>query len=413
MKDEAKKKEIIDFTGKIASLGRELIDEVIKVIEEQQKEIKVDLFSPEKDQVINGLFFRTLRFYHSFVISFHFWSMDMSEIITRSMLESKYYLKFLLDNDKEEFYQEFVKYGIGQEKLYKLHLARLIDEGKIEKTDSLVDFIDSQSDDEIWDELVSIKLKNFDDIRKIADSIGEKDSYSLEYQPYSITIHGQWPALRKFYLRRCEDPLHRFHYIGTTQLPPLDPRTLFQTEAIFYDTYLLWIKHYGLEDKIKPLLDNYAKKLDSIFSMEEKLRKGTVCFIQDGNSILLALIEYASTDRKWNGIGGFAEEGESLEEAVVREASEETEISLDKNDLKRVAELNFSPSFQLNVFLASKWSGELNIKDSSLKELKWFPKSDLPYEQMHEGNRDWLEPTLKGKLVRLVDNKLEEVSSFE
>ena len=127
--------------------------------------------------------------------------------------------------------------------------------------------------------------------------------------------------------------------------------------------------------------------------MSDVVRKGTVCFLQDGDKVLLALIEYSPTDRKWNGIGGFAEEGETLEEAVVREAKEETYIEFDKNSLKKVAELN--GAIQLNVFLTDKWRGELKIKDPSLKELKWFPINDLPYSQMHPGTENWLPKVLE------------------
>jgi ADP-ribose pyrophosphatase YjhB (NUDIX family) len=60
--------------------------------------------------------------------------------------------------------------------------------------------------------------------------------------------------------------------------------------------------------------------------MPTPLRQATVCFLRNKNQVLLALIEYGPNDRKWTGIGGFVEAGESLEDAVVREAEEETYI---------------------------------------------------------------------------------------
>ncbi len=124
-----------------------------------------------------------------------------------------------------------------------------------------------------------------------------------------------------------------------------------------------------------------------------KKRVGTVCFIVENNKVLLALIEYSPNDRKWNGIGGFVEENESPEDAVVREISEETFIQVDKNDLTRVKELDLD--IRLIIFKTKKWIGELKIKDSSLKELKWFEFDKIPYSQMHEGNDKWLPEVLK------------------
>ncbi len=117
-------------------------------------------------------------------------------------------------------------------------------------------------------------------------------------------------------------------------------------------------------------------------------RVGAVCFIIDDEKILLALIEYSTEDRKWNGIGGFVEEGEAPEDAVVREIGEETFIKVDKKDLIKVKELYLD--IHLIVYRTNKWSGELRIKDNSLKELKWFFRNEIPIHQMHDGNEEWI-----------------------
>src|SRR5579862_1581387 len=117
--------------------------------------------------------------------------------------------------------------------------------------------------------------------------------------------------------------------------------------------------------------------------MQNSERKGTLGFIIQKNKILLALIEYPDGKRLWNGIGGYAEAGETLEDALIREFNEETYVNISKANLKKVAELN--DSFQLNVFIINLWNGELKIKDRTLKELKWFSYEEIPYNQMHQG----------------------------
>lgn len=122
-------------------------------------------------------------------------------------------------------------------------------------------------------------------------------------------------------------------------------------------------------------------------------RISTVCFLVEENKILLANIEYGANNRKWTGIGGFIEEGESPEDAVVREIQEETCIIVEKENLVRVLELDID--IRLIVFKASKWSGELKIKDKSLKELRWFDSDQIPYDQMYPGNEDWIPELFK------------------
>lgn len=120
------------------------------------------------------------------------------------------------------------------------------------------------------------------------------------------------------------------------------------------------------------------------------MKVGTVCFFLDNDNVLLTLIEYSSTERLWNGIGGGVDEGETPEQAFLREIKEETYLTVESNSLKKVAELQLKEDFKLTVFTVDKWKGEIKAKDPSLKEFKWFNKDKLPFDQMHEGNDMWL-----------------------
>lgn len=253
-----------DFIEEFRNYGRNTADSIIEILETQQEKIDLDTYSREKDEVVNGLFFRIFRFYHSFLIDFHFWASDVAEIMYRTILESLIYLEFLANEDNEELYKEFVKYGIGQEKLFKAHLATMIDEKKIKSTPEIVNYVNSSSDDEFWDELVSIKLTNFDNIKKLADRTYLKYDYPLHYQPYSITEHGQWPALKRYYLKRCKNPLHRYHFIGNAHLPNLDLSFLVSITNLFYAAYSTWIKIYGLPDEAKSILEAYADNISKV-----------------------------------------------------------------------------------------------------------------------------------------------------
>lgn len=57
--------------------------------------------------------------------------------------------------------------------------------------------------------------------------------------------------------------------------------------------------------------------------------KYTICFIKQGDKILLLNREKPSWMGSWNGVGGKLEDGESALDCVLREVLEETEIKLD------------------------------------------------------------------------------------
>jgi 8-oxo-dGTP diphosphatase len=119
------------------------------------------------------------------------------------------------------------------------------------------------------------------------------------------------------------------------------------------------------------------------------MRKATVCFLRKTSKVLLALIEYPSGDRKWNGIGGFVEQNESPEAAVVREAAEEIGIQINPEDLNLYKIIPLE-EIELAVFSVDRWKKDPIIIDTTLKELRWFSPNEVPYDQMHPDNDKWL-----------------------
>ena len=248
-----------DFIVGFRDCGRKFLDSAIPVLEAQRTEAHVDLYEPVGDEVCGGLFARVFRFLQTFVLDFHLWSDDLGTVVLRMMLESVFYLRFLAQLDNPELFLGFQKYGIGQEKLYKMQLRKLLEEGKIEDSTALREYIDSGSDEEIADELVNVRLKNFEDLRKLATDAGMKDEYVLYYQPDSTVVHGHWPALRRYYLSSCLEPLHRLHLQPSFVLPPLNPQLIQRAFSLFMDAYGLWSKRHGLDDRLTPLVEEYFR----------------------------------------------------------------------------------------------------------------------------------------------------------
>ncbi|MEO6509173.1 MAG: NUDIX domain-containing protein [Patescibacteria group bacterium] len=139
--------------------------------------------------------------------------------------------------------------------------------------------------------------------------------------------------------------------------------------------------------------------------MDTSIRRATVCFIRKDNKVLLAKIEDEYT--YWNGIGGWAEIGETVEEGVAREIDEETFIKVETRDLKRVVEFG-----HLHVFLTDIFSGKVEIKEPLLKELKWFSYDEIPYLEMIKGTDKWLPGVLEGKLYKDGENGLVKVETL-
>jgi mutator protein MutT len=125
----------------------------------------------------------------------------------------------------------------------------------------------------------------------------------------------------------------------------------------------------------------------------------TLCYIRDNNKLLLALKKRGFGPGKWNGYGGKIEEGETIEQAAIRETKEESGVDIIK--LERRASLTFSWFNNINrpikcyVFMISEYSGQV-IETEEMKP-QWFEIDNLPYENMWDGDPYWLPHFLDGK----------------
>ena len=123
-------------------------------------------------------------------------------------------------------------------------------------------------------------------------------------------------------------------------------------------------------------------------------KQTTLCYIEnEGCYLMLHRVKKEQDENKdkWIGIGGKFEEGESPEECVLREAKEETGLTL--TDYKYRGIVTFVsdvwPCEYMHLFTATGFVGEL--KDCDEGVLEWLPKDKLYGLPMWAGDRIFLE----------------------
>lgn len=138
-----------------------------------------------------------------------------------------------------------------------------------------------------------------------------------------------------------------------------------------------------------------------------KMLQSNLCYLFNKNKILLGLKKRGFGKGKWNGYGGKKEDGETIEEAVVREIYEEMNVKLTTNNLRKVAEIDFFyPEGKkvkgwdqtVHVFFADDWKGE-PIETEEM-EPRWFKIEDIPIDKMWVDDPHWLPHVLEGKKVK-------------
>ena len=128
----------------------------------------------------------------------------------------------------------------------------------------------------------------------------------------------------------------------------------------------------------------------------------SLLFLRRDNEILLAMKKRGFGEGKWNGVGGKVEEGESIEQAMIRETQEE--IGVTPTVFEKVADIRFDEYFKgeptlmhVHIFIATEWTGEPT--ESEEMAPKWFNLSEIPYDVMWSDDPYWLPEVLKGNKI--------------
>jgi len=124
----------------------------------------------------------------------------------------------------------------------------------------------------------------------------------------------------------------------------------------------------------------------------------TEALARRGNAILLGRRKKNGFGQgKWLGLGGKLETNESIEDAMVRECSEEANIKVKKFAKRGVLTFYYAddPNMEVHYFEILDYSGEPT--DSEEMEVKWTTLDKIPYKNMFPNDRYWLPMFLEKK----------------
>lgn len=138
--------------------------------------------------------------------------------------------------------------------------------------------------------------------------------------------------------------------------------------------------------------------------MDYAIKNATnLCYIiNDNNQVLLIMKKRGFGQGKWNGPGGKAKDGESLEESVIREVKEEIDVKL--INPRNLGFIEFiwphepANNNRCYIYLTKEFEGEPIESEECLP--KWFSMDNIPYDQMWDDDKYWYPDALSGKVVR-------------
>jgi len=126
----------------------------------------------------------------------------------------------------------------------------------------------------------------------------------------------------------------------------------------------------------------------------------TLLFAIKDNKVLLGQKKRGWREGVFNGFGGKVEQGETLDQAMIRETQEEINITPIKYE--KVAIHNFRVFFKgecanliCHTYITTVYLGEPQESDEMRPQ--WFDINKIPYDNMWTDDIYWLPLVLKGK----------------
>jgi 8-oxo-dGTP diphosphatase/2-hydroxy-dATP diphosphatase len=143
----------------------------------------------------------------------------------------------------------------------------------------------------------------------------------------------------------------------------------------------------------------------------------TVCCIYNDNQILLGMKKRGFGAGRWNGFGGKVHEGETIEQAAMRELKEEAGIKAKKITKRGVILFEFennSESPEVHFFSVDDYEGS-PVETEEMKP-QWFSHGEIPYKSMWPDDPYWMPLLLAGKNFKgkfLFDSNGDNILKYE
>ncbi len=98
---------------------------------------------------------------------------------------------------------------------------------------------------------------------------------------------------------------------------------------------------------------------------------------KDGKFLFLKRQNTGYRDGDYGMPSGHLEDGESLDECIIRETKEE--IGIDVKDVEMMVVVHTHDDYLDFMFKATEWDGEIqNCEEEKCAEMKWFGLDELP-----------------------------------
>lgn len=211
MSDQIELKDIYKFL-------EEYCENVEKGLEERWSKLPIENYSNEIYEVIGALLSRQSTLSIELANNPNIWNPHIAPIILRSMTDALITISWLMKDNYAEKAENFIKYGLGREKLFIEHYkSEIVDNDDFkEQYEELIKIKEFWLNEQRYDFLTEVDISSSwagTSTRKMAQEANCENLYKFAYEPYCSTAHNTWQHISIFNLKKCRNPLHKNHKV--------------------------------------------------------------------------------------------------------------------------------------------------------------------------------------------------------
>ena len=144
------------------------------------------------------------------------WDPHIAPLIMRAMIDCHITLRWILiDPDKRA--REFMNYGLGLAKLSISHYEEALkDREEDQRIAMMIQAKKAWINSQALMPFVEVNIGSWhgSSVRQMCADIDDLDFYKYSYFPFSSCAHNTWDHISLFNAERCDNPMHKFHYVG-------------------------------------------------------------------------------------------------------------------------------------------------------------------------------------------------------
>lgn len=211
-----------------------------------------EIYANEVSECIAGLAARQATLAIEIARNPGVWNPHVAPILLRCMTDVHITMAWVAE-DPESRAREYVRFGIGQEKLFIEYLENERDsapEGELdEEVEQMIEARRSWMESQIAEWAIEVNVGSWSGVstREMAQQSGCEGLYKFAYVPFSGACHSMWQHVGLFNVVHCDNPLHKHHRVPMIPVFELDPDYLYRSAKYVSRTYQLLDSSWGVE----------------------------------------------------------------------------------------------------------------------------------------------------------------------